>query len=580
MQGCGASSDHNNQGGHGLLFLSEVPSLHHYKTMLTEHDRLASSRLNTPRAIFEDEEGADLQITIPELQSCPTPIDKYLRLRNLYKSNPKRYYELMLSKTDEVLPFIYTPTVGQACQEYHKLPLQTYGLYITLEDRGSVLEILHGVKKDIRVIVVTDGERILGLGDLGANGMGISEGKITLYTAAAGVDPSQCLPVCLDLGTNNKQLLSDPSYKGLRQNRASTQEFDSFLAEFMGAVSTRWGHVCVQFEDFGNGNAFRLLENYQENQPCFNDDIQGTASITLSAILAALRISGQELKSQTILFLGAGEAGTGIGHLIAYCLQKRYGMSRAESRSRCFFVDSKGLVCLSRKEELQEHKTPFAHDVPFCPDLKSAINQLRPTILIGVSAQPNSFDEDVVKVMSKLNRRPIIMPLSNPTSQSECTFAEAYKWSNGGVIFASGSPFDPIESMSGPGLIHPAQANNAYIFPAIGHAALLMEWGSIPQDAFLIAAETLAKMTTPSDHAQGRLFPSFSNIFEVSASVMAELCSQIPSRLASTKSLAQWRDHISAKMWKGVTSTTAQLQGAVSPQESVGGWVVETTSKL
>ena len=504
--------------------------------------------------------------TIPELKDLPKPIEKYLKLRDLNKSNPKRYYELMLSKTDEVLPYIYTPTVGQACQEYHKLPLKTHGLYITLDDRGSVLSLLQKVKKDVRVIVVTDGERILGLGDLGANGMGISEGKITLYTAAAGVDPSVCLPVCLDLGTNNKQLLSDPGYKGLKQKRASANEFDLLLQEFMGAVKTRWGHVCVQFEDFGNGNAFRLLENYQEHQPCFNDDIQGTASITLAAILAGLRVSGEKLKSQTILFLGAGEAGTGIGQLIAYCLHKRYGLTYAEAMLRCYYVDSKGLVCLSRGDELQEHKLPFAHNVPFCADLKSAIRQLRPSVLIGVSAQPDSFDEEVVKLMCKEEKRPIIMPLSNPTSQAECTFAEAYKWSNGQVIFASGSPFDPVQAISGSpyqlGLVYPAQANNAYIFPAIGHAAILMEWETIPQDAFLIAAESLAKMTTPSDHAQGKLFPSFSNIFDVSADIMAALCSQIPSKHMPTKprSVQDWKEYCSAIMWRDVNKS------------ATGGW--------
>lgn len=494
---------------------------------------------------------------LAELDKYPRPIDKYLRLRDLREENPNLYYELLMDHTETVLPFIYTPTVGEACQRYHELLLRPSGLYITLEDTGRILDMLRGLGKDKKVIVVTDGERILGLGDLGANGMGISEGKISLYTAAAGMDPEVCLPICLDLGTNNKSLLTDPLYMGLRRKRASATEFDKVLAEFMSAVRTVWGHGCVvQFEDFGNTNAFRLLKTFQDLHPCFNDDIQGTASITLSAILSAVRLTSKELRDQRILFFGAGEAGTGIGELVTYSLHHRNaGLSIEAARSVCFFLDSKGLVCKSRSD-LQEHKLHFAHDVPFCPDLKAALAQLKPTILIGVSAQPGAFDEEVLRYMSSINERPIIMPLSNPTSQAECTFEEAYRWTSGQVIFASGSPFPPIPHPTALSLmIYPAQANNAYIFPAVGHAASLMGWRTIPQEAFLIAAEVLSEMTSSEeDRTQGRLFPEFSKITSVSAGIMARLCAEIPPSPGSQgwqggRSAAEWLEMVEGAMW-------------------------------
>ncbi|GLC41674.1 hypothetical protein PLESTB_000690000 [Pleodorina starrii] len=453
-------------------------------------------------------------------EAGPRPIDKYMYLRDLRVNDTNKYYQYMLQNAQQVLPFIYTPTVGQACQEYHSLGIKTRGLYITLDDRGSILDKLRSWHtQDIQAIVVTDGERILGLGDLGANGMGISEGKIELYTAAAGVDPSKCLPIALDAGTNNVALREHPEYKGLRRPRPKMEEYDAFVDEFMQALKAWRPHVLLQFEDFGNTNAFRILDKYQKSFCCFNDDIQGTASITLAALLGALRIRGGRLSEQRILFLGAGEAACGIATLISYCMHRREGLSEEDSRQRCFLIDSKGLVCASRND-LQHHKQPFAHDVAFTSSLIEAVRVLKPTALIGVSAVPNTFDEEVIRTMAEMNERPIIFPLSNPTSLSECTFEQAVKWTDGRVIFASGSPFDPIVDEQGQ-LHNAPQANNAYIFPAVGHAAILTKAKTIPPAVFMVAAEQLAAMSTIKELSVGSVFPQFSNIRNISAAVMA-----------------------------------------------------------
>jgi malate dehydrogenase (oxaloacetate-decarboxylating)(NADP+) len=286
------------------------------------------------------------------------------------------------------------------------------------------------------------------------------------------------------------------------------------MAELVGALKAWQPHVLLQFEDFGNHNAFRLLSKYQDQICCFNDDIQGTACITLAGILAALRVTGRPLSEQVILFYGAGEAGTGIGELIALALHKHHRMPMAEARRRCFFMDSQGLVCASR-QKLQAHKIPFAHDVEFCKDLTTAIHRLKPTALIGVSTIAKAFDGEVLKAMASINERPIIFPLSNPTSKSECTFAEAVAVTNGQVVFASGSPFPPLTH---DGLhLHPAQANNAYIFPCVGHAAVLCQCRSIPEDIFLAAAYALADMQPKAELLKGHLFPPFAAIKDVSA---------------------------------------------------------------
>ncbi|KAG2448043.1 hypothetical protein HYH02_007070 [Chlamydomonas schloesseri] len=456
------------------------------------------------------------------------PLDKYQFLRRLREASTEQYYQLLCYYTQQVLPYIYTPTVGEACQQYHALRIKARGLYLRLDHRSSILSQLKAwPQKDVRVIVVTDGERILGLGDLGANGMGISEGKIELYTAAAGVNPAVCLPVCLDVGTNNVKLREHPDYTGLRAPRPIRQQvYDEFVQEFMEAVQAWQPHTLIQFEDFGNTNAFRILERYEDTACCFNDDIQGTAAITLAALLAALRVTGQRLADQRILFMGAGEAATGIASLISFCIHRRDGISEQEARQRCHLMDSKGLVVAGRTD-LQHHKLPFAHaNVPPCATLIEAVRAIKPTVLIGVSAVANAFTPEVLAAMAELNERPIIFPLSNPTHLAECTFEQAYRATGGRVLFASGSPFDTIVDERGVAH-HPPQANNAYIFPAVGHAAVLTRAQRIPEEVFLVAAERLAAMATPAELEAGALFPPFSRIRAISADVMAAVAAHL-----------------------------------------------------
>ena len=466
----------------------------------------------------EGAEGAEARLARAE-----PAIEKYVWLRDLRERDEREFFALLMRRTETVLPFVYTPTVGEACQKYSRLPLKTQGLYLSLADKGHLLERLQAwPRQGVRVVVATDGERILGLGDLGSGGMGISEGKILLYTAAAGVPPSLCLPICLDVGTNNEDLLKDPEYKGLRQRRPAEAEYSAFMDEFMSALRAWAPHVLLQFEDFGNHNAFRLLNEYRGRQCCFNDDIQGTACICLAGILSGLRLTGRRLADETILFLGAGEAGVGIGELIALALHRWEGLSIEEARRKCIFLDSKGVVCAGRPGKLQAHKTAFAHDIPHHSDLLSAVEEFKPGVLIGVSTIAGAFNQAVVEKMAELNERPLIFPLSNPTSKSECTFEQAMQWTKGRVVFASGSPFDPVEGPDGR-MRYPAQANNAYIFPAVGHAAVLCQAPAVTEEVFLRAAKALAELSPQADLEAGRLFPPFSGILDVSRRLMCSL---------------------------------------------------------
>jgi malate dehydrogenase (oxaloacetate-decarboxylating)(NADP+) len=401
--------------------------------------------------------------------------------------------------------------------------------------------------KDIRVIVVTDGERILGLGDLGAQGMGIPIGKLSLYTACAGIAPTQCLPVTIDVGTNNEKLLSNPQYLGLPQRRVRGPAYDELMDEFIDAVGQVFPQALVQLEDFGNANAFRLLHRYQDRIATFDDDIQGTASVALAGLLTALKVTGGALADQRVLFLGAGEAGIGIGELIVDALTSER-MSEEEAKQRCWFFDSRGLVVKSRSD-LASHKLAFAHDHPGTSDFLAAVEMLRPTAIIGVSGTPRTFTQPVVEAMARINERPIIFALSNPTSMSECTAQEAYTWTGGRVVFASGSPFAPVQA-AGREFI-PGQGNNAYIFPGVGLGVIASAASRVSNEMFLVAARALAFLVSEEDLALGRIYPSLTRIREVSAVIAGAVAELAFARgLARIPRPADLSAHIRSLMYE------------------------------
>src|SRR6201993_3922342 len=451
---------------------------------LTGYDRLHNARLNKGTAFTEAERHAfglegllppsvlslELQVARrhDEIARHNDDLLKYLVLSDLQARNETLYYAVLRSDPATYMPIVYTPTVGEACQKFGHIFRQPRGIYLPISARGRVKELLSNwPEKDVRFIVVTDGERILGLGDLGAGGMGIPIGKLALCTACAGVPPQYSLPVVIDIGTNNQALLDDPLYLGLRQSRVRGTEYMSFIEEFVAAVQRLYPKCCIQWEDFANLNAVPILARYGDRICTFNDDIQGTAGIALAGIFGALRLPGQKLAEQRFLFLGAGSAATGIAELISLAMV-REGVELAAARSRNALFDVNGLVVSSRAD-LADFQKPFAKDMTPVSTFVEAIRALRPTGIIGVSTVPKLFTREVIRTMAEINERPIIFPYSNPTSRSECTAEEAYRWSDGRAVFARGIPFPPVE-IAGRHFV-PGQGNNVYIFPAMGMAA-------------------------------------------------------------------------------------------------------------
>jgi len=510
-----------------------------------ERDALRLRGLLPPRVFTQQEQ---CNRVLANIRRKPNNLEKYIGLIALQDRNETLFYRILIDHLEEFMPIVYTPTVGQACQEYDHIFRRPRGLFISLKDRGHVRDILRNWPfPDVRVIVVTDGERILGLGDLGANGMGIPVGKLSLYTACAGVNPNACLPVTLDVGTENATLLDDPMYIGLNQRRERGPAYDELVDEFMMAVQEVFPNCLVQLEDFGNTNAFRLLHKYRDQICTFDDDIQGTASVSLAGLLASFQLTGLNLRDQKVLFLGAGEAGIGIGELLVSAMTAA-GMSEDEARQRCWFVDSKGLVVKSRTD-LVEHKLAFAHDYPFIASFPEAVEALKPTAIIGVSGQPKTFTQPVVEAMARFNAQPIVFALSNPTSKSECTAEEAYRWSEGRAIFASGSPFDPV-TLDGKTYV-PGQANNSYIFPGVGLGVLSSGATRVTDEMFFVAAKVLAGLVGPEDLAQGRVYPALSRIRDVSAHIGAAIAEVAYQRgLASTPRPANVLEFVRAQMYE------------------------------
>ena len=482
-----------------------------------ERDELRLRGLLPPRVHTMAEQ--ELRV-LGNFRAKPTDLEKYLYLIALQDRNENLFYRVVMNHIEEMMPIIYTPTVGQACQEFQHIYRKPRGFYVTLNDKGRIREIPQNwPHKDARIIVVTDGERILGLGDLGADGMGIPIGKLSLYTACAGISPTQCMPVMLDVGTNNDVLLNDPLYNGVERRRLRGPEYDELFDEFIQAAKEVFPDILIQIEDFGNTNAFRLLNKYRDNTCLFDDDIQGTGAVAVAGVIAALRITDGKLEDQKLLFLGAGEAGIGTADVFVAAL-KEQGMSEEEARRHCWFVDSRGLLCAGR-DNITEHKEPYAHDHEYIDNLLDAVKTLKPTALLGLSGQPQTFTKEIVEAMGEINERPIIFALSNPTSKAECTAEQAYTWTNGRVVFASGSPFDPVKLDNR--MFVPGQGNNAYIFPGVGLGVIVSRSRVVTDEMFLAAAHSLANQVSQADLDLGRIYPKLSHIRHVSARIATDV---------------------------------------------------------
>jgi malate dehydrogenase (oxaloacetate-decarboxylating)(NADP+) len=471
----------------------------------------------------------ELQVarTHAELGNLKDDLQKYLLLSDLQARNETLFYAVLMSDPAAFMPIVYTPTVGEACQKFDRIFRAARGMYLPITARGRVDELLANWPiDDVRFVVMTDGERILGLGDLGVNGMGIPIGKLALYTACGGVPPQYCMPVCIDVGTNNQQLLESPLYLGLRHERVRGDVYHAFIDEVVDGLQRRFPRCCIQWEDFANINAVPLLARFRDKVCTFNDDIQGTAAVALAGIYAALRITGERLVDQRFLFLGAGSAATGIAELVSRAMV-REGLTIEQAYARSSLFDIDGLLVHGRAN-IADFQRPFVRDHAPITTFLEAVRTLRPTGIIGVSTVPKLFNHEVISTMAELNARPIIFPFSNPTSRSECTAEEAYKWSEGRAIVASGSPFPPVE-LDGKVFV-PGQGNNVYIFPAIGMAVYATEATRVTEDMFIIAAQAVADQVTERSLDHGQIFPPQSVIFECSMQVAIKIAAHIFDR--------------------------------------------------
>lgn len=526
------------------------------------YDFLRDNRLNKSTAFTADErtryglkgllphrvfpqEGQQIRV-MENLRRKESDIERYIFLCALQDRNERLFYKTVISHIEEVMPLLYTPTVGQACKEFSHIFRRTTGFYITPDDRGEIRSMLDNwPQDDIRVIVVTDGERILGLGDLGANGMGIPIGKLALYVACAGIQPHYCFPVMLDVGTNNDELREDPLYLGYPHTRIDGQAYMDLVDEFITAVQDKFPKALIQFEDFLTPRAISLLDHYRDLVLCFNDDIQGTAAVALAGLFAASRISGVKLTDQRIMFVGAGSAATGIGELIVSALVEE-GLEQKDARKHIWFVDSQGLVVANR-ENLAEHKIPFAHEYQELNFIE-AIQSVVPHVLIGVSGRGGAFTREVIQMMAASHERPTIFALSNPTSKSECTAEQAYEWSEGRAIFASGSPFSSVEY--GGKTFRPGQGNNAYIFPGVGLGVVAAGASRVTDTMFMAAAKTLAAQVSDDDLTVGSLYPPLKDIRGVSLQIAKAVVEVVQKEELATEVIPEnLEEYISGLMY-------------------------------
>jgi malate dehydrogenase (oxaloacetate-decarboxylating)(NADP+) len=495
-----------------------------------------------------DTEEIQVRRVMQQLGAKPTDLERYIYLIGLVDTNETLFYRVVMSDPARFLPILYDPTVGEACLKFGHLFRRPRGMYLSLRHRGRIKDVLrHWPEQEIRVICATSGGRILGLGDLGANGMGIPIGKLQLYTACAAVPPNVLLPIHIDCGTTNETLIHDPLYLGLRQPRVSRAELEEFVDEFVEAVEEVFPGCCIHFEDWAGVDAMHLLARYRDRVCCFNDDIQGTAGVVLAGLLSALRVTGGKLRDQRILFLGAGSAGIGIANLIASAMTQE-GLSEAEARTRISLFDVNGLLESSRTD-LFDFQKPYAHSHPPSKDFASVIESQKPTAIIGVSTQGKAFTERVVRTMARVNPRPIIFALSNPTDHAECTAEEAYRWSSGRALYAAGVQFPPLRF--GDKTLIPGQGNNLYIFPAIGLAIYATRPVRVTDEMFIAAALGVAEQVTKAELEAGLLFPPQSDILKTEVATAAKICEVIFERgLAGVKKPGDLRSFLESELYK------------------------------
>lgn len=483
-----------------------------------------------------------------QVDNLNKPINKYIYLTGLLDTNETLFFKTIISDPAKFMPLVYTPTVGEACQRLGHIARRPRGLFISIKNKNKIESILKNWPvKDVRFAVVTDGQRILGLGDLGICGMGIPIGKLALYTACAGVPPEHTLPIILDAGTDNENFLNDPLYPGLKQKRIKGKQYDDFIEAFVKAITKVYPKICIQWEDFAGVNAIRILEKYRERICTFNDDVQGTAAIAVAGFIAISRLLKKSFKDQKFLFLGAGAAAFGIADMLVKKFQKD-GLSRDEALNNIWMFDVNGLLVKSRTD-LADHQKLFAHDAEPSNNFAESILKIKPTAIIGVSTVGGAFSQKVIENMSSINERPIIFPYSNPTSHSECTAEQAYQWSKGKAIFASGSPFAPV-TYQGKTFI-PGQGNNVFIFPALGMAIFATEAKRVTDEMLLVASEAVADQIKNEDFEKGLIYPPIKNIREVSKNVAIKVAEEIfRSGLARVKKPKNLEKFIKSKMYE------------------------------
>jgi malate dehydrogenase (oxaloacetate-decarboxylating)(NADP+) len=504
-----------NKRGIELLY---DPSLNK-STAFTEAEKQALGIVGLVPDVTETE---DLQLSrvMMQLGHKNTDLDRYVYLINLLDHNETLFYRTVMSDPARFLPIVYDPTIGEACLKFGHIYRQARGMYLSITRRGKVKEILRNwPQKDVRFICVTDAGRILGLGDLGANGAGIPIGKLQLYTACAGVPPQYLLPMYLDAGTNNEQYLHDPLYLGMRKTRPATADLYSFVDEFVEAVQELFPKCCIHFEDWTGTDAVHLLQRYRDKYCVYNDDVQGTAGITLAGMINAAKLKGTKLKDEKYLFLGAGSAGIGLANLLCSALVAQ-GMTLKEAQSRVYMFDINGLLESTRKD-LVDFQKPYAHQHAPTRDFVAAIESIKPTTIIGVSTIGGAFTQKVVESMARINDRPVILALSNPTEHAECTPEQAYTWSKGKAIYAAGVQFEPVR-YNGQTFL-PGQANNFYIFPAVGMAIFATQAKRVTDEMFIEAGQAVADQVPSDLLKQGLLYPLQSNILETEIQTAARV---------------------------------------------------------